>query len=370
MMNAAGTIMTGSGAGFHDEPHDPPTVPVSIIVTTFRRREFVHEAVRSALIQDAQSDQFEVLVTASGPIPQIRDLEGAERLQVINVDAANYGQELATGIRASRGQVLCLLDDDDAFVRGKVRIVSEVFRTDPRLGFYSNSFDVIDRSGTVLRDHPFRRRSRQARRALGPVRVEGPGALDDLARFPPLSPDFNHSSISVRRTVVDPVLDALERVPVSADTFLFYAALRAGAGIRLDPAPLTHYRIYGESVSNPNVEHPDLFLHRLYEHAEKVIASYRIILDMLSGSSPALIHGIEDAIQFEEVYAVLRNDSKRRRSMWAALRPVLHRQSRYVWKAERPIVPLALLYLVSPALARRSYLHAKSRELSRAAVAG
>jgi glycosyltransferase involved in cell wall biosynthesis len=337
---------------------------LSIIVTSHRRREFVRAAVDSALAQEAPPGSFEVVVTAAGPVPELEDLRAAGRVQVVDIDSEQYGAELAAGVRASRGGVLCLLDDDDAFEPNKVSVVSELFRADPTLGFYSNDFRVMNGSGALLPDHPLRRRTHLARRRAGPVRVQGPDALGQLARFPPLGPDFNHSSISVRRSLAEPVLPLLERVRLSADSFLFFAALRAGAGMRIDGNALTRYRLHGQNASNPQAGDPGAHLQKLYRHAQDVIASYDVIREMVAGGPPEIVRGIEEAIRFQEVYSLLRSPSAGRRAMWRTLSAVFGGRDQYIWKAERTIVPLGLLFELSPTVARRTYIRTKMRELA------
>lgn len=354
-------------------PQAPPQVPVrlqmtnpmlSIIVTSHRRREYVRAAVESTLTQQAPPGSFEVILTAAGPVPEIEDLRAAERVQIVDIDSERYGAELAAGVRASRGEVLCLLDDDDAFEPNKVGVVSELFRADPTLGFYSNDFRVTNGAGTLLPDHPLRRRTHLARGRAGIARVQGPDALGQLARFPPLGPDFNHSSISVRRSIVEPVLSFLERVRLSADSFLFFAALRAGSGIRIDANPLTRYRLHGQNVSNPQTSDLAALRQKLYRHAQDVLASYEVIREMVAGGPPEVVQGIDEAIRFQEVYSLLRSSSAGRRAMWRALSALFGGRDRYIWKAERAIVPLGLLFEFSPTVARRTYLRTKIRELA------
>jgi glycosyltransferase involved in cell wall biosynthesis len=338
---------------------------LSIIVTSHRRREYVRTAVESALTQEAPPGSFEVILTAAGPVPELEDLRAAGCAQIVDIDSEQYGAELVAGVRASRGDVLCLLDDDDAFEPNKVSVVSELFRADPTLGFYSNDFRVMNGSGVLLPGHPLRRRTHLARGRAGLVRVQGPDALGQLARFPPLGPDFNHSSISVRRGIVEPVLAFLERVRLSADSFLFFAALRAGAGIRIDGNTLTRYRLHGQNVSNPQARDPEALRQKLYRHAQDVLASYDVIREMVTGGPPEIVRAIEEAIRFQEVYSLLRSPSAGRRAMWRTLSALFGGRDRYIWKAERMIVPLGLLFELSPTVARRTYLRTKIRELAR-----
>jgi len=94
---------------------------VSIIIPTYRRLHDLRLAVDSALAQTHKN--IEVIVVADGPDPEVRAaLTGMDpRLMYLELDT-NRGPAAArnTGVRASRGEWLTFLDDDDTILPEKV----------------------------------------------------------------------------------------------------------------------------------------------------------------------------------------------------------------------------------------------------------
>lgn len=341
---------------------DPPFI--SVLITCHRRRTFVREALASVRAQQYPAHSFETIVTAAVPPAGLDEEPASDRVRYVQVDADRYGTELAVAVRASRGQILCLLDDDDLFEPGKLERVAELFQTDRTLGFFSNNFTVADATGRELPDHPFRRGTRRARQSVGSVRLEGPHALRDLIRYAPLAPDFNQSCVSVRRELVDPILPQLERVPLAADTFLFYAAIMAGVGIRIGSETLTRYRLHSGNVSNAGPGEAGRVLVKLHGHAEATAASYRVTRELVNGGPAEAVGALEELINMQRLYATLRNPQTDRRSMWDAIKQAFRNRDSYTWRNERVVTPLAALYVVSPRVAQWAYLRLKGRELS------
>ncbi len=94
---------------------------VSVIIPTYRRPEQVRAAAESALAQTWA--ELEVLIIADGPDPQTRAaVQGLDpRLRYLELPE-NAGPAAArnAGVRASHGQWLAFLDDDDLMLPGRI----------------------------------------------------------------------------------------------------------------------------------------------------------------------------------------------------------------------------------------------------------
>jgi len=94
---------------------------VSVIIPTYKRVQELVCAVQSALAQT--HERLEVIVVADGPEPEARAaLEGlGPRLRYLELEV-NSGPAAARnlGVRASRGEWLTFLDDDDTILPEKV----------------------------------------------------------------------------------------------------------------------------------------------------------------------------------------------------------------------------------------------------------
>jgi len=109
-------------------------VLVSVIIPTFNRAAFVHEAVASVLAQRGASYELIVVDDGStdGSADSLRQTYG-DALRVVRT--ANHGVAAARnrGIAESRGEVVAFLDSDDLWEPDKLKMQAERLSTDPSL---------------------------------------------------------------------------------------------------------------------------------------------------------------------------------------------------------------------------------------------
>lgn len=103
-------------------------MPVSAVIPTRNRPGFVVRAVRSALVQD--HPLLEVVVVVDGPDPQtvavLREL-AEPRVRIVSLEASVGAAEARNvGVRATKGEWIALLDDDDEWYPSKIRKQLEV----------------------------------------------------------------------------------------------------------------------------------------------------------------------------------------------------------------------------------------------------
>ncbi len=118
---------------------------VSIIVPTWNRPELLQDTLRSlvaqeyrnweAIVVDDAGIDVAALVAAADPEGRIRHVRHASNL---GLSAARN-----TGIRLSRGDILCYLDDDDLFRPEHLRIVVDAFREHPGVEFVYTEAEYV-----------------------------------------------------------------------------------------------------------------------------------------------------------------------------------------------------------------------------------
>jgi len=76
---------------------------------------------------------------------------------------------------------------------------------------------------------------------------------DTMARATRFAPEFNNSSVSVRRSLLEDVADLLPRLRRGEDTFLYVSAVARGASLYLVSDRLSCYRVHraGATVAPP-----------------------------------------------------------------------------------------------------------------------
>lgn len=131
------------------------------------------------------------------------------------------GEFLAEGIRMSRGEVICFLDDDDIFTREKLYHVNRIF-SNKRIAYLHN---------------------------YSKFKKE-----DSLYSRLFLPPDFNMSSISIKKAIALTYLDKLNLIETGPDTFFYSLALCSGEVIKTTRKRLTIYRLHNKNTSMSKVD--------------------------------------------------------------------------------------------------------------------
>ena len=230
-------------------PASAPGPFFTVIVTAYRRRNFVRGAVESVLDQTIDPGEREILVLKDFGDPELDAwlTSLGPSVRIVTEDLPLIGQMLARGAELARGAVLCFLDDDDRFRPEKLAGLRPLFRDDAGLGLVHNAFDAIDLDGRVL---PVWAKYRP--QTPTPVTF---GGAHGRVRFPVVhhyGGYVNVSSLAVRTPVVRRWAEWLRQVPASQDVVLFTLVLASGDAVRLEPERWTEYRVHA-STSHPTI---------------------------------------------------------------------------------------------------------------------
>lgn len=215
---------------------------LSVLVTAYRRRQYLLEAVRSVVATSLDPAEYEVVVLKDFADPAI-DSELARlgtQVRVVNVDLPRMGDALARGIREARGNVVSFLEDDDRFLPGKLESVIAQFRTDPGLGFLRNAYRAIDASGRPVEGWEKFRPPPPRSRTLDPRDARS----DDLPWVFRYSPNVNVSTMTIRAELLRPWFARLEQVTAALDSFLFTVAMVSDLRSQVQPDLWNEYRVH------------------------------------------------------------------------------------------------------------------------------
>jgi glycosyltransferase involved in cell wall biosynthesis len=286
------------------DPDDPPPEPVdstvgespveiSVVITSFGRRQYLLDALASVLRQSMARDRFEVLVAKNFADTDI-DAELARcGARTVPVEGPNHGDWLVRAFELSRGELVVFLDDDDRMTFHRLTTVRTEFQTDPSLLYFHNGVRPIDRLGEPtpgLSAIPAAHTS-FGRRRLG----SGDVSSRDLTTLWNSGAAFNLSSIAVRRHLLAASRAALRRIRASSSAFLYYAALSTPGSLLIDPVILTEYRVHEGNLSAVVTSEGDLRWRRELRRARWVVEDCDVILEWLAtrGASPELGRRLE-----------------------------------------------------------------------------
>lgn len=340
---------------------DHPAARVSVLITQFHPRGFLREAVQSVLDQRAESP-VELIVVLAAPDPASEAWLGtvAQVDRVLRTDEPRIGAMLRNGLEQAHGELVCFLDDDDRFRAGKLAAVDSIFRSEPDLEFYHHQIDLIDDGGRPVVNSGFRRRQRERMPPTSAIILGGADKLRRLGSLAPAGPDFNLSSVCVRRSALLPFLDALGEVTAGPDAFIFFAAgLLSRGAIRCDGARWTEYRLHASSVSRagstgdgdprPALQAASL----LQARAQRAV----VLLAERAGDA-RLVDLARGYVACHQFFAELRSPRPTRsgwmRSWWG----LLPHWRTIPFRANWPAIFGSLGWLASPERTQRAYLRA------------
>ena len=242
---------------------------ISVIVTAYNRKEFLLQAVSSALRQTLPREFYEVIVVKNF---EDDDIDGElKHMGVTNLssNSVGLGAKVSEALEMARGDVISPLEDDDMFSSDKLEVVRSVFKRGDVV-FLRNRRVFVDAKGRGIGEE----------RAQPPFAARGsdPGALRKLIG---LNMGCCCSAMSFRRSALYSAdIERLKRMVLGVDCFYFVASLLHGGVLAYDPRPLTFYRFHGnQSFINTSSLHE--YAKKRCEAAKVYVNAYEDLMEMV-----------------------------------------------------------------------------------------
>ncbi len=301
-------------------PESHPSV--SVVVVSHTPSRFLELAMRSVAEQDVPADTVERILVKNYEDPATERTAAELGFESVFCPDRSGGGKAREALRRCRGRLVTFLDYDDLYEPNRLGTLIAAFDADPTLGFYHNASVCIDESGREL-PWPGSGWFRLVRGPRGRIYVRDSAKRRTDPRLGLSRADFNASSMAVRRDLIDPFWAYLERVDVSLDSFLFYAAWASPRSLLIDPTPLTRYRVHPSNVSSPSATVPAGLAGGPSEFARRRESDLTACLDMVVDA-----HRSEAArdLRFlslrDEAVRSIRAGTLRRRAAWSYGREV------------------------------------------------
>lgn len=254
----------------------------AIILAYHTRTEYFEKAVESVFSQDYSQEPFEMILVKDFKSQCDLDLEKSGVRIIYSDPRDSIGKQMVLGVKESRGEIVCFLEDDDLWKQEKLKSVHERFVKNSELDYYHNSFTVIDKDGgttkTNYRHNEIRRLKR--RRSVYCSSLN----QFEYSRLLSLGAYFNPSCISVRKGLLLSFFNQLAEINGAQDFFLFVLAVIGDRGILVDDQILTSYRVHSNNSSvggDPN--------DRALKLVQRWIGERRNILHLIEGKAQQFV---------------------------------------------------------------------------------
>lgn len=200
----------------------PDATPlISVIITAYDRKEYLRQAVDSALKQTLPRHRYEVILSKNFETEY--DEEWLEKgVKLIRFKQGYVGSQIADALEHCEGRIIAFLDDDDWWEPVKLEHVEKVWAKHPNTAYYHHSMIFeFEKTG----DQAWRR------------------TMDKFSRNWVRTPWYNNSSTVIAKEVLEAKLEHLKKLSLALDLFCYFATLTVGGQTKFDDARLTHYRV-------------------------------------------------------------------------------------------------------------------------------
>ncbi len=204
----------------------PPVPRISVLVNNYNYAAYLPACIDSVLSQDYPD--FELIVVDDGSKDNSREIIAGYGDRLVSVLKENGGQASSfnAGFAAATGEILCLLDADDAFLPGKLSRLAEIYAGDG----VDWCFDRVTTDEAAGAPGELVTKPVDYRQTLG------------RGRFPSIP--VPTSGLTFRRGLLSQILPMpVAQDVVLSDNYLKFAASYLGAGVLVD-TPLTFQRIH------------------------------------------------------------------------------------------------------------------------------
>lgn len=220
-------------------------ISVSVVLSNYNGAEFLEQTLESVFSQTKPVDEVLCVDDCSTDnsweiLESSRNSHG-DRLRLLRHDV-NQGQSAGfnTGIAASSGDLIFLIDSDDLWFPDKVSEVVNFFQKSENCAMIQHGLEILDNgnpTGNLYHSYFI---------------------LGDLYQYwvnTGLKPDFSPTSgLVFPRKILDEIGRIPESIRICSDAYLTRAALILG-NIHSLNKPLGYYRIHGRNNTAENISH-------------------------------------------------------------------------------------------------------------------
>ena len=255
---------------------------ISVVVIAYDRKEFIQEAVKSAINQTLERSKYEIIVVKNYLDDQIDEFLNRNNVMNIYSDEKTAGSKLAIGIQNSRGEVISFLEDDDLFLPLKLREVYEIFKKNKDIVHFKHNLIGTRKVEEV------KNRLNEVEVITSQIKVFHIYELNSAKKIFRVRDKYDlgyNSSISIRRSCYKSFIEDVKGVNNWSDLLFFFLAFKMHEEsiVYVDKKPLSIYRIHDSwSRYDTNTTFDNFVIKRVRLWEEEIAAFQNFIKIILS----------------------------------------------------------------------------------------
>lgn len=213
---------------------------ISVIITEYKRRGYLIQALHSVFNQTLDRDKYEVIVVKNEEDKEVDDYARKNGAKVIISDEKWLGPKIAQGLEEAKGDIISLLEDDDMFTQDKLEDIYNIFNSE-KVDEVRNEVYFIDSNNNILSNSKIN---------------------NNIYKYLINKYNYNHkkffymlganSCISIKRELID---EGIKYQKIVVDIYLtFNAICKSNTGnVLFYGKPLTYYRLHSQNSTKPDV---------------------------------------------------------------------------------------------------------------------
>ena len=277
------------------------SLTISIILRIHNREDFYKEAINSIIEQNYDKENFELIIVTN----LLEAVEYLKKFVELNYSVCFYkdgteGEVLYSALTIAKGSIICFLDDDDLWSKGRLLTVSNTFSKFNNLGYFHNS--VLPFNGNKFIEV---RKKYEDIPKHGNLYVNNLVKSREIRKIIEYYPDFNMSSISIDKKILKNHLEDLKLITTSPDTFLYFCALESDYDLFLSTEPMTFYRHHDLNLTTNDTKNK--------KWNNSIIKSHEIMLSIFNSNDIFLQKLILRRVLLTKIQDSLRSNNISRR---------------------------------------------------------
>jgi hypothetical protein len=213
----------------------------AIIVSAYRRYEYVNEAIKSVISQTKKPN--EIIIGIDNPkvlkIPKTNI-----KIKVIERDYPEYGKAIAECLDevGKDIDIVMFLEDDDLFRKDKIEKIVKYFKEFKDIVAIHNLQHIINKEGKKVNSTIYEKEQPNKNLIIN---------LDNLLKIYNRYPLIWHnlSSFSIKKEILEKYKKHIKKVLFAIDVFVFFCSISEGNLLHLKEK-LTYFRLGGSSSTS------------------------------------------------------------------------------------------------------------------------